>query len=430
MMRSLFSGVTGLKSHQTRMDVIGNNISNVNTIGYKKSTANFSDLYSETISPASAPNANSGGTNAKQVGLGVAVSSVVINNTPGASEYTGNPLDLMIDGDGYFVLRTPTGNKYTRAGDFTTSSNGSLVNASGYFVQAFNAVYKTGDAGSAVSTGINGDSTSFFDTFAFNPNTAGVKTMNSGSYTFNLDSATGDLKVYKDGVDITPAGGLNLGSATGPLTDTTTTTTGLGDTGALAAGDQYTLTIPDLGTITFNTTATVAAGGNSRYQDLANVLNNAKVVVTNNDGFVPGNTMGDMTIDLSKYYNISINEQGAIVGQLKVDYAPYPGSGTLKAGANVVLGYLSLASFTNPAGLEKLGSNMYSDTPNSGNPTVGLAGQGGIGNITPSSLEMSNVDLSEEMVNMIITERGFQANSRVITTSDEMLQELVNLKRQ
>lgn len=432
MMRSLFSGVTGLKSHQTRMDVIGNNISNVNTIGFKKSTANFSDLYSETISPASAPNANTGGTNAKQVGLGVSVAAVVVNSSPGAAQYTGNPLDLMIDGDGFFIVRTPTGNKYTRAGNFTTSSNGSLVNSDGNFVQAYNAVWKMGDDGNSVATGIDGDS-SFFDTFAYAQDAASVKTLNSGTYTFNVDATTGDMKIFKDGIDITPAGGINLGdtaAATSKLKDTTANTYGLDDDGALVAGHTYELTLPGLGKVTFKATATVATGGDSRYQDIADIVNNSNVVVKNNDGFVPGNTIGDMTIDMSKYYNISINEQGAVVGQLKVDYAPYSGSGMLKKGANVVLGYVALASFTNPAGMEKLGANMYSDTPNSGTPKIGLAGSGDLGKITPSSLEMSNVDLSEEMVNMIITERGFQANSRVITTSDEMLQELVNLKRQ
>jgi flagellar hook protein FlgE len=422
MMRALFSGVTGLKSHQTRMDVIGNNISNVNTLGFKKSSVTFADLYSDTISSASAPSGTSGGTNAKQVGLGVAVSSVVINHTPGAASYTGNALDLTIDGDGFFIVKTADGNKYTRSGNFNLSSSGSLVDAGGNYVQCYNSVWKEGDAGTATSTGIDDESSTYFENFAYTPAAATVKTMDSGTYTFELDETTGNLKVYKDIVDITPAAGINLSTALSPAVT---------DTGALTAGTTYTLTIPDLGTITFEGSTSIAAGsGNSRFSDIASVLENAAIEVNNNDGFVPGTTVGNMSIDQSKYFNVSINEEGAIVAQLLNQTTdPIAGTGTLAAGTNVVLGYVSLASFSNTAGLEKVGENMYEETPNSGRASVSVAGTGGTGSLTPSSLEMSNVDLSEEMVNMIITQRGFQANSRIITSTDSMLEELVNLKR-
>ena len=422
MMRALFSGVTGLKSHQTRMDVIGNNISNVNTLGFKKSSVTFADLYSDTISSASAPSGTSGGTNAKQVGLGVAVSSVVINHTPGAASYTGNALDLTIDGDGFFIVKTPDGNKYTRSGNFNLSSGGFLVDASGNYVQCYNSVWKEGDAGTAASTGINDETTTYFENFAYTPNATAINTMDSGTYTFELDETTGDLKIYKDIVDITPAGGVNLSTALSPA---------LTDTGALTAGTTYTLTIPSLGTITFDASGTIAAGsGNSRFSDIASVLENGAIEVNNNDGFVAGTTVANMGVDQSKYFNVSINEEGAIVAQLLNETTdPIAGTGTLAAGTNVVLGYVALASFSNTAGLEKVGDNMYEETPNSGRASVSAAGKGGTGSLTPSSLEMSNVDLSEEMVNMIITQRGFQANSRIITSTDSMLEELVNLKR-
>jgi flagellar hook protein FlgE len=205
----------------------------------------------------------------------------------------------------------------------------------------------------------------------------------------------------------------------------------LSEDGALSAGQTYTLSLPGLGSVSFTASADVAAAtGVNRFEDLADVVNNMSIEVTNNDGFTKGPNLGDMEIDLDKYYNVSINEQGAIVGQIKeTTLNPIAGSGTVKAGENIVLGYVSLAAFNNAEGLEKAGENMYMVTPNSGNPRVGAAGEGGMGSISPSSLEMSNVDLSEEMVNMIVTQRGFQANSRVITTTDQMLEELVNLKR-
>ncbi len=429
MMRSLFSGVTGLRSHQTRMDVIGNNIANVNTLGFKKSTTTFADLYSETISPSSAPSTNNGGTNAKQVGLGVAVSSVVVKHSSGASQYTGNGLDLAIDGDGFFILRTSEGNQYSRAGSFTVSSDGSLVNSSGYYVQCYNSIWKNGDSGESSASGVSGESSTYFDSFAYTEDATSIKTKASGTYTFSVDTTTGELTVYQDDVDITPEDGLTLGTPTAPQTGVLTPP--LSTDGALVNGTTYTLSLPELGEISFTASADVTAGdGDNRFEDLADVIDNMSIEVTNNDGFTSGTALGDMTIDLDKYYNVSVNEQGAIVGQIKeTTEDPIAGCGTLQAGENIVLGYVALANFNNAEGLEKVGTNMYSVTPNSGNPRIGLAGEGDLGAISPSSLEMSNVDLSEEMVNMIITQRGFQANSRVITTTDEMLEELVNLKR-
>ncbi|MDD3920477.1 MAG: flagellar hook-basal body complex protein [Eubacteriales bacterium] len=140
MMRALFSGVTGLRSHQTRMDVIGNNIANVNTTGYKKASVTFADLYSETVSAAAAAsgtgNSATGGVNAKQIGLGSTVSSITKVHTPGSAQYTGRPMDVAISGDGYFAVQTPTGIQYTRSGNFSTDTLGNLVTeGSGYYVQ-------------------------------------------------------------------------------------------------------------------------------------------------------------------------------------------------------------------------------------------------------------------------------------------------------
>ena len=545
MMRALFSGVTGLRTHQTRMDVIGNNISNVNTLGFKKSVANFADLYSETVSPASAPTANQGGVNARQIGLGVTCNAIVIKHSPGAAQYTGNTLDLAISGDGFFTVRTGDGERYTRAGNLSVSSNGSLVTPSGYFVQGFNALYRQGDAGRiSGSTGIDNAKATGFNNYTFTPNNTAITTAGSGTYTFEIN-ANNKVDMYKNGVliqenldiknaaDGTPVTDefrantnymveTNLGNITFSTSPHTVTTTGFNSTTAtgvegftftpnntnIATADTgtYTFTMnadgtvnllrngvalqsnialnaggaavtpltefadgttytaqTNFGTLEFKATvdgdgaanfdATVAninglmnganftvsapptegtgKGFGTAISNLDTLMQNATITISNNDAFSAGNTVGDIVIDRDAYENITINEEGAIIAQLKAQGTPpgVTGATEMAKGEKVIIGYLALANFTNTEGLEKVANNLYSATSNSGRVTYNLAGAGGTGGITPSSLEMSNVDLSEEMVNMITTQRGFQANSRIITTTDSMLEELINLKR-
>ncbi len=546
MMRALFSGVTGLRTHQTRMDVIGNNISNVNTLGFKKSAANFADLYSETVSPASSPSGNQGGINARQIGLGVTCNSIVIKHTPGTAQYTGNTLDLAISGDGFFTVRTADGERYTRAGNLSVSSNGSLVNPNGYFVQTFNSLYRAGDAGTiSGKTGVTNASATGFNSFTFTENNNAITNAPSGTYTFEMNNNY-KVNMFKNGIlvqedlNITTAGGVPVDPTVGFAANTNyKVSTNLGDitfttashaysnpkglsnasgtgfegitfapdntaiptaakgsytlkvnaagsgvdlvkdgtvvpggpyniiddaTGAMvtafAAGKTYTVTTP-LGKLTFKATTDIdttnlaasavqltaildnssfsvtgpategSAGFGTAISNLDTLMQNATISVANNDTFLAGNRLGDMIIDQDAYENITINEEGAVIAQLKRAGIPpnIPGAMEMAKGDKVVLGYVALANFTNTEGLEKVASNLYSATANSGRVTHNLAGSGGTGKITPSSLEMSNVDLSEEMVNMITTQRGFQANSRIITTTDSMLEELINLKR-
>ncbi len=282
MMRSLYSGVTGLRNHQTRMDVIGNNIANVNTVGFKASRVIFQDIYSSTIKTASAPNGTTnGGTNPQQVGLGMSIAAVDVLHSKGAPQYTGESLDFSIDGDGYFILSDGTQQTYTRAGNFYIGVNNNLVNANGAYIQGF-----------------------------------------------KLD-ATG--KIELDPVTNEPS--------------------------------------------------------------LVNIL-------------IP-----------TDYYDVTIDKNGAVVG-LDED-----------TNTKTVLGQIALATFNNVNGLEKNGQNTYTSTVNSGEAEWTTPGNGGAGALNPGTLEMSNVDLANEFTNMIVTQRGFQANSRIITTSDSMLEELVNLKR-
>lgn len=277
MMRSLYSGVTGLRSHQTKMDVIGNNIANVNTIGFKSSRVVFQDIFSQTIAPASAPATGGagGGTNPQQIGLGVQLATIDLSYAASSTQYTGNLLDLAIDGEGYFIIQDGAGYTYTRAGNFKTDAEHYLVDSNGNYVMGY--------------------------------------------------------------------------------------------------------------------TGTPDADGN----------------VT---------TLEKIKIDPG-YTEISINNNGEVVG-IKVDTK-----------VTTVLGKVALATFANPNGLEKIGGNSYRSTVNSGTAVNKAPGAGGAGTISPSSLEMSNVDLTAEFTDMIVTQRGFQANSRIITTTDEMLEELVNMVR-
>lgn len=264
MLRSMYSGISGLKNFQTKLDVIGNNIANVNTFGFKKGRVVFQDIMSQQISGASGPANGRGGTNPKQVGLGSTLATIDTIHEGGSAQSTGRGLDLSISGDGYFVVLDGTAPYYTRAGNFYLDNAGNLVNSNGLFV-----------------------------------------------------SGAGNAKI--------------------------------------------------------------------------NIPTDAK--------------------------SYSIGQDGT------VSYVPAAG------GAPITAGVVQLAKFANTGGLQKVGNNLFSPTNNSGAATVGAPGTNGTGEVIAGRLEMSNVDLSEEFTEMIVAQRGFQANTRIITTSDEILQELVNLKR-
>ncbi|MCM3476405.1 flagellar basal body rod protein FlgG [Caldibacillus thermoamylovorans] len=277
MLRSMYSGISGMKNMQIKLDVIGNNIANVNTFGFKKGRITFKDAMYQTIGSASGGTATRGGINAKQVGLGSEIASIDTIHTESSMQNTSRPLDLAItNGDGYFVVNDGGQDYFTRAGNFYIDETGLLVNSDGFRVQGFN------------------------------PET----------------NARGDITIPKQ----------------------------------------------------------IDEGGNS--------------------------------VGLQ---SISISQTGEIIAQYE--------NGTVNTISNI-----ALARFSNAEGLDKAGGNLYQSSPNSGDPQFGIGG-GAYGTVVSGKLEMSNVDLSEEFTEMIVAQRGFQANSRIITTSDEILQELVNLKR-
>jgi flagellar hook protein FlgE len=422
MLRSMFSGVSGLRSHQTMMDVIGNNIANVNTVGYKSASVVFQDLLSQTIRGAGVPDGTtggSGGTNPAQVGLGVTIAGISNNFTQGASQLTGRATDLSIQGDGFFVVRNNSQQLYTRAGSLNFDALGRLVTADGSVLQGWAA-----DASGAI-----------------NANAAvGDLSMPLGQST--APTVTGNIRL---------GGNLPADAAVGTQIVTSLTVYDVQGkpidtkfTFAKTAADAWTVTatMPDT-----TTQAPVTVGtANLTWDPTANPpafnpapsLTLAPTAPTGSWGTntiaVDFGATGDATAlrQFSGQSSVAaLSQDGSALGSLQSFTIGQDGivTGVFSNGRTRPIGQIALAGFSNASGLEKTGSSLYRASVNSGLPQIGQAGSGGRGTLSGSTLEMSNVDLAQEFTNLIIAQRGFQANSRVITASDELLQDLVNLKR-
>lgn len=469
MMRSLFSGVAGLKTHQTRMDVIGNNIANVNTVAYKSQSATFQELMYQNTQNASAANETTGrgGINAKQIGLGSSLAAINTNITQsGSSQSTGNAFDVQISGDSFFIVSDGQQNHFTRAGAFYVDGVGNLaMTSNGYNVMGWQP---------------NEDGTDVLvDTVS------PLKIMSAENLTSAPEQTT---KAYLDGV--IDKNDSNVTSSTGRLVnisvydklgysyivqlaikqvyDTTTTPKkpkdgeysiepvkllnsdgkDLLDAATNPTGNAAKIDISGLtGNIKFNTqngsienpnidgnkqanitlkisdkTAGSKSGVDAFVKDISIDLANLKMydnkgtsTVAGHYGDVQGRNAGRKKGALS---GVAIQQDGKIYGSYD--------NGTSK-----LLGQIAVASFANASGLEKIGDNLYDTTQNSGEfDGIGKdITSDGAGAMKTGVLEMSNVDLSAEFTEMITTQRGFQANSRIITVSDTMLEELINLKR-
>ena len=401
MLRSLFSGISGLRAHQTMLDVTGNNIANVNTAGFKSSQVQFQDTLSQVLNNAGAAQPGIGGTNPAQVGLGVKVAGVTTNFQQGASQLTNRQTDMMISGDGFFVVDKGGEQLYSRAGAFSFDAMGQLVTPDGGLVQGW-----------AADGAGNIDLNSPLTTLRLPVSTLmGAEATQGSVFEGNLpyDAATGTTLNRQ--VDVFDGSGaphtLNMAF--------TRTATGW-DLSAAVAGTSSTQT----GTVTFNTDGS---------------LNTLTFPAIPGDAAVGTQAI---TVDLSTLTGFSgletiaaASQDGRAAGGLQSFAINSDGTllGSFSNGLKQAIGRVALGNFGNPSGLEKSGSSLYRPTVNSGDAQVGAAGSGGRGMLSGGSLEMSNVDLSAEFTNLIVAQRGFQANSRVITTSDEVLQELVNLKR-
>lgn len=500
MMRSLFSGVSGLKNHQTRMDVIGNNISNVNTAGFKGSRVVFQDMLSQTIQSASSPQGNRGGTNPQQIGLGVGIGSIDTIYSDGNVQSTGKNTDLCISGNGFFIVSDGANKIYSRAGAFEFDQEGNyLIPGSGLKVQGWMA-----DESGNIST--NGEVTSIKIPKG---QTIPARATDYLTYTKNLSAdakaTTTTIPAYTSSTlppiltdDPLPDGSTKTvehnADANGVVTVTTTIKAKTKTRNGIEGGPETLETIveqwsPDTSTPpVYSVTGTKTSQPKklaqvTAYDSLgtAHLINVTftKFPGTENAWFISSgkDTMTDPTNPISGgggtiWFNsngsfkesnitaISFNPAGADAVSITVDttaMTQYSGDstaactdktgyaagsldsvsidstgtmiGAFSNGQNRSLAQVAMATFNNPAGLTKTGNSLYQESNNSGAAQVSTANTGGAGKITASSLEMSNVDLSEEFSNMIITQRGFQANSKIITTSDEMIEILTNLKR-
>lgn len=409
MMRSMFSGVSGLRIHQTMMDVIGNNIANINTIGYKSSTVNFQSMLSQVLKGASSSRENTGGTNPIQIGLGSKMSSIDSNFAQGNLQSTGKVTDMAVQGEGFFILSSSDGIFYTRAGNFSFDSEGNLVNpADGSIVQGWIA-----ESDGTINTN------------------ASVANINIPIDQIIEPVATTEVK-YGGNLP----GNVSVGG-------TCTTSIDVID----SQGNSHTLTVEFEKTSDNNWDWTVnepagAVGDGTVTFDTNGILSG--ITVTTPISYNPGGaavinitpnfgTIGDidgLTQFSSDSTAAAISQNGNVAGSLQSLAIGGNGgiTGVFSNGQNRNLAQIALASFKNPSGLIDMGSSLYAQSNNSGVAVIGESDSGGRGQIIAGTVEMSNVDLAKEFANMIIAQRGFQANSKIITASDEMLQELVRLK--
>lgn len=390
MLRSLNAGISGLRSHQTMLDTTGNNIANVNTTGFKGQSVQFQDTLSQVVRAGGAPTQNAGGQNPAQVGLGVQVAGIATNFNQGSNQQTGRATDMMIDGEGFFVMNKNGQQVLSRAGSFDFDGQGRLVSPDGGIVQGRMAVNGQVPAGGPLQdlvmpTGL----------------TAGGQATTEAALRGNLPSevAVGESRILEREV-------YNADGTSESLAITFTRTAGGWNAAASVGG------------ATANAAVTINPDGSLGGADTINV--------------------GGIAVDLSDMTgyasldNAAIGSQnGSEAGALE-SYSLMP-DGTLMGrfsnGDTQALGQVILGQVDNPAGLEKVGNSGYVLTPNSGALNLGAPGSPGMGSTVSGAIEMSNVDLSEQFTNLIVAQRGFQANARIITTSDEVLQELTNLKR-
>lgn len=493
MMRSLYSGVSGLRVHQTRMDVIGNNIANVNTVGFKGSSTLFSDILYQTTSPATGPNDAMGtaGINAMQIGLGASLAAITTNITgTGGSQRTDQWSDLMIEGDSFFVVNNNGTNYFTKAGSFNVDANGNLCTPSGALVMGWQ-VSETDPSQCAsdkvsalrvmspdklfsepaatenciVTGNIDQNDTQlaedakgrvanvqFYDnlgnlfTVALNikhPEEAEDTNTYAVTVTNVYDEKGNSVfveQVEEDGVKIFQAkesqNGFSFNGETFEIGDVDPET------------GEFTIEM-DPAILTFDPVGGrfVRIDGN---EDMEGYNEETNQFITFNLAAETENTpyreikidfsaltmfaqSGTTTLECARGTRASAAEgAGKPVGNMTGLSIDKYGKiyGTYDNGDQNLLGQIVVATFANPAGLEAIGNNMFATTQNSGSfDGIGKNILSTGGKFSPGVLEMSNVDLANEFTDMIITQRGFQANSRIITTSDTLLEELINLKR-
>lgn len=463
MMRSLYSGVSGLQNHQTRMDVIGNNISNVNTTGFKRGRVNFQDMISQQVGGAAKPTEELGGVNPKDVGLGMTIATIEQVFSQGNLQTTGVSTDVAIQGNGFFILKDGDESFYTRNGQFGLDSNGTLVNpANGQRVQGWMARDLNGEQivqTAATPTDLvvpvgSKDPAKATENVLFacnlNKNTPEIQ---EGASASDIAKGTWGIeeKIYDSfgkehllSVSFTKVPGVpNSWQATVNVdadnADFTQTRVGLGTTDGVQ--NTFIVNFDNYGQLA----SVEDSSGNISNQE-GEIILQSSFTVPEANADENGNpyrqtfsinlgTIGSMkntiTQSASKSTTKAYSQDGYTLGYL--DNFKIDSSGTITGvysnGTNRVIGQLALATFANDRGLEKAGNNTYVETNNSGQANVGESGIAGKGSLLAGALEMSNVDLSEQMTDMIVTQRGFQSNAKTIQTADTLLETVLSLKR-
>jgi flagellar hook protein FlgE len=466
MLRSMYSGVSGLRGFQTAIDVVGNNIANVNTIGFKAGQTVFADLLSQTVQGAGLP-AEGGGTNPAQVGLGMRLAGTTTSFSQGGLQNTGRPTDMSIQGDGFFVVRRGGESFYTRAGSFTLDGNGRLSTPQGTLVQGWtadaqgniNSNLDVGDItmpvgslidpqitknlimggnlpasalpGTTVSASItvydsNGAGKSLTFEFTKDP---GVDANNDDDF---LD--VGDTAPVADKWQLKVKGPIGANNNIQGYLTTDGTATTIGTTPA-----YWDITFnPATGAIaTMAPMGVVATGSPVLTQPMLSQIGVFSPAVVG----PPPVAADSITINfadtepLTQFSGINSlaaqSQDGSAPGALQTFTISQDGiiTGVFSNGRTQNIAQIAIANFDNPSGLEKLEGSMYRPSANSGLASIGLAGIAGRGTLAGGTLEMSNVDLAQEFTNLIVAQRGFQASTRVITASDEVLNDLVNIRR-
>lgn len=413
MIRSMSAALSGLRNHQLMLDVVGNDIANVSTTGFKSSTVVFSDVLTQNLRGGGAPTAQSGGTNPAQIGLGSRVTGTVQSFAQGAIQLTGRTTDIAIQGDGFFIVDNGGSTMYTRSGAFSLDANGALTTQDGMLVQGWQAdssgvvdvnqplspvQIRVGDLLSPVQT----TSASLGGNLSADAAIGDVRTLTLNGYDTQGVSVPINMVFTKSAANQWTATASYGNPATAvALTDAVLTFDGNGELTApadhninIAAG-----LIPGMtGAISFDLGDQTAPGRVTQYSG------SGSLGVSDQNGAGAG-----------ALQSFTVSQDGVIIGNYS--------NGRVKP-----IGQIALALFSNPAGLERVGG-VWVESPNSGLAQVGTANAGGRGIMSAGTLEMSNVDLAEEFTRLIVAQRGFQGNARVITTSDEVLQEVVNLKR-
>lgn len=480
MMRSLYAGVSGMQNHQVRMDVVGNNIANVNTTGFKKGRVNFQDMLSQSMSGAARPTDNKGGVNPKQVGLGMMIASIDTVFTQGSAQTTGNKLDLAIQGDGFFILKDGDKSFYTRAGAFGLDKDGLLVNpgtglkVQGWMAQDVNGqtILRTSEEPQDVilpmyskdparaTTNIDlkcnlysempvvtnfdalpveqqmqnswTSSINIFDNYGtplearFTFFKTDVNQWEVRSEVFRFDPDNPSVKIRLDdgeyNVDVNPT----EGGGTAGVDGQTSFLLNFDNMGRIASITDQSGDVINEGNLYLSMSLNIpSADPNLENQRMSFNINMGEAGrVKTNDGVGVTQFSSDFTTKpfrqdgygMGYLEDIRIDDTGSITG-------------VFSNGNNRILAQVALANFTNPGGLEKVGETNFAYSNNSGLPDISPAGTIGKGKIVAGALEMSNVDLAEQFVDMIVTQRGYQANSKTIQTADQLLQELLTLKR-